>query len=69
MINGEPKSLIYDNYVFGNKDGIILLNSEGEVKHNQVVYNQRAGIHISGTTKAEVCENVVKDNICVGIWV
>lgn len=44
IIEGERELLIEDNHIEMNQDGIVLVNSEGQIKENSIKSNLRAGI-------------------------
>lgn len=54
VVEGHADTQIKENKVNENKDGIVLYNSEGQVKNNEIHYNQRSGILCGGQTEAEI---------------
>ena len=48
--------------ICNNKDGIVLLHSQGKVSNNQIQQNERCGITLWSETKATVEENKIMYN-------
>lgn len=69
VVEGEEPTLIFENVINSNKDGILALNSQGSIKNNTILSNLRTGIHIAGNSTVEVLSNTIKDNISIGIHV
>jgi len=69
MVEGEENTLVFENVINSNKDGILVLNSQGSIKNNTILSNLRTGIHIAGNSVTEVLSNTIKDNISIGIHV
>lgn len=60
VVEGHSGTLICQNVVEQNKDGIVLYNSEGTCRNNEINENQRSGILIGGQTDAKVFDNELK---------
>lgn len=69
LVEGDEDTLIFENTITENKDGIILLNSKGSIKSNTISSNHRTGIHVAGTSTCEILSNTLKDNISIGIHI
>lgn len=59
--------MIEDNQIEMNQDGIVLVNSEGQVKDNSIKSNLRAGILTASKTTAFIDQNVIEDNLVSGV--
>ena len=59
--------MIEDNQIENNHDGIVLVNSEGQIKDNSVKGNLRAGILICSKSKAFIDQNTIEDNLVSGV--
>jgi parallel beta-helix repeat protein len=43
VVEGEDRLLIEDNRIRGNLDGVVMVNSKGVVRKNDICENQRSG--------------------------
>lgn len=68
-VEGHKDTIIKENTVNENKDGIVMYNSEGTVKENTIQFNQRSGIYWGGQTTTEVISNKVNNNVSIGIMI
>lgn len=68
-VEGHKDTIIRENMVNENKDGIVMYNSEGSVKENTIQFNQRSGIYWGGQTNVEVISNKVNNNVSIGIMI
>lgn len=59
--------MIEDNQIEMNQDGIVLVNSEGQVKDNSIKNNLRAGILTASKTTAFIDQNIIEDNLVSGV--
>ena len=50
-----------------NQDGIVLVNSDGQIKENSIKKNLRAGILTASKTTTFIDQNVIEDNLVSGI--
>lgn len=69
LIKGEGTTMIHENVIRDNLDGISLVDSAGKIDHNLIEGNQRCGIQCAGHTIADINENQIKSNILIGIMV
>ena len=69
IVEGHSDTLVRENEVNENKDGIVLYNSEGSIKENMVQYNQRSGILCGGQTDAEITDNKILSNVSIGVMI
>lgn len=69
VVEGEEKLLIEDNQIVGNNDGIVLVNSLGIIKNNNIKANQRSGILTAAETYALVDSNFIEENLAAGILI
>jgi parallel beta-helix repeat protein len=69
VIDGEQNLLIEDNQIEGNNDGIVLVNSNGQVRENSIKTNQRSGILTASKTTAYIDSNIIEDNLVSGILI
>jgi len=69
LVKGEDQTLINENIIRENLDGITLCDSNGKIFNNLIESNQRWGIQCSGTTIADISKNQIKSNILIGIMV
>ena len=69
VVEGHENTIITENRVEQNKDGIVLYNSHGSCKENTIKENQRSGILIGGQTDAEISSNILSGNICSQIMI
>ena len=67
VAEGEERLLIEDNQIMHNNDGIVMLDSNGFVKENNIKNNHRAGIMTCGETTAVIDSNTIEDNQAAGI--
>ena len=67
VIDGQRELVIEDNIIENNHDGIVLVNSEGQVKDNVIKSNQRSGIMTCSKTAAYIDQNTIEDNLVSGI--
>ena len=64
-VEGHKDTIIKENTVNENKDGIVMYNSEGTVKENTIQFNQRSGIYWGGQTSVEVSNNKINNNTII----
>ncbi|CAI2362925.1 unnamed protein product [Moneuplotes crassus] len=69
VVEGHENTVIVDNKVEKNKDGIVLYNSKGSCKDNTIRENQRSGILVGGQTSADISNNILAANICFQILI
>lgn len=69
LVKGDPTTLINENIIRDNLDGISLSDSNGKIAQNLIEGNQRCGIQCSGYTKADISYNQIKSNILIGILI
>ncbi|CAI2360731.1 unnamed protein product [Moneuplotes crassus] len=69
MAKAERPTIINENIITENLDGITLLDSDGKIMNNLIEGNQRSGILCSGKTNADISKNNIKSNILIGIMV
>ena len=67
VAEGEERLLIEDNQIMHNNDGIVMLDSNGFVKENNIKNNHRAGSKKCGETNAVIDSNTIEDNQAAGI--
>ena len=69
MAKAERPTLINENIIWENQDGVTLLDSDGKIMNNLIEGNQRWGIQWSGKTNADISKNNIKCNVLIGIMV
>lgn len=62
VTEGEPGLVVEDNQIEQNSDGVVLVNSDGQVRHNQIKQNTRSGVLTAGKTTATLFENTIEDS-------
>jgi len=62
VTEGESGLVIEDNQIEMNSDGVVLVNSDGQVRHNQIKQNTRSGVLTAGKTNATLFENTIEDS-------
>ena len=62
VAEGEANLIVEDNQIVSNSDGIVLVNSDGQVRHNQIKQNSRSGVLSAGKTNATLFENWIEDS-------
>jgi len=53
----------------GNNDGVVLVNSEGFVRENNIKANQRSGILTADNSTTVLDGNMIEDNQAAGILI
>ena len=69
VIEGEETLIVEENEIVGNHDGIVLVESRGTIRANQIKENQRSGILTANNTRALLESNVIEENWTAGILI
>ena len=68
IVEGGLELIIASNIIEQNqKDGIVLLHSEGTIQSNKIQENERHGIYLLSDTSAKIESNTIMDNRKHGI--
>ena len=67
VVEGEDKLLIEDNTINNNFYGVVLIDSKGILKNNQILDNYTAGLLAEKNTTALIQNNVIAKNMTIGV--
>lgn len=67
VIEGEDQLLIDQNVIKNNFYGIVLVDSNGVIKENQIMNNYTSGLLTEKNTVAKIHSNVISNNMTTGI--
>ena len=67
VVEGEHHLLIEENTINNNYYGIVLIDSQGHIKNNQILDNYTAGLLTEKNTTALVQNNVIAKNMTTGV--
>lgn len=62
VVEGGSRLMIMANDISGNKDGVVLLRSDGLVQSNDIRENERCGILTVSESTGVIDNNVIVDN-------
>ena len=67
VIEGEKDLLIEENTINNNFYGMVLIDSMGTIKNNEIIENYTAGVLTEKETTAKFDHNVIAKNMTTGI--
>lgn len=67
VIEGEKFLLIEENTINNNYYGIVLVDSQGHIKNNQILDNYTSGLLTEKNTTALIQNNVIAKNMTTGV--
>ena len=67
VIEGEDKLLVDDNIINNNFYGVVLVDSKGIIKNNQILDNYTSGLLTEKNTTALIQDNVIAKNMTTGV--
>jgi parallel beta-helix repeat protein len=67
VIEGEDQLLIDQNIIKNNFYGIVLVDSNGVIKENQIMNNYTSGLLTEKNTVAKIHSNTISNNMTTGI--
>ena len=67
VVEGEETLLIEENTINNNFYGVVLVDSEGMIKNNQILDNYTAGLLTEKNTTALIQNNVIAKNMTTGV--
>ena len=67
VFEGEKRLLIEENTINNNFYGLVLIDSDGTIKNNEIVENYTAGVLTEKNTNALFTHNVIAKNMTTGM--